>query len=109
MEKFALDLLNEHNKARKSYGDVPPLNLDENLCTIAQNYANDLASKNSGLIVSHRSGIGENLYQHFSLSMEHCSAETVVQNFLNESKFYNFDNPKLTDMYRASHFTQVYF
>ena len=107
MDIFRNEILIEHNKSRLKYGKVPPLALDENLNAKAQNYANYLASNDLGLIHSDSKDMGENLFQYYSSDLKLCNANLVVDSFVSEAKFYNYENPKLSNVYSAGHFTQV--
>jgi uncharacterized protein YkwD len=107
MDKFRNDILIEHNKARSKYGKVSALALDENLNTRAQNYADYLASNELDLIHSNSKDMGENLFQYYSSDLKLCNPNLVVDSFVSEAKYYNFENPKLTNVYSAGHFTQV--
>jgi uncharacterized protein YkwD len=107
MDEFRREILKEHNKARTKFGCVPHLALDDNLNQKAQFYANHLANEDTGLVHSSNRSLGENLFQFYSSDLKLCSAQLVVESFVNESKYYNFDNPKLTNVYSAGHFTQV--
>ncbi len=110
MEQFKLDLLEEHNKARTKYGNVGPLRLDNGLSLIAQDHANFLAKKDAGLFSSGHEELGENLFQYFGSEHKICPARKIVETFLEEAKYYDFDRNDLDEsgQQRVSHFTQVF-
>jgi uncharacterized protein YkwD len=104
--KFSQEHLEMHNKYRKMH-HVPDLELNQELCDIAQKYAEYLA-KNSLLEHSYArfkgAGMGENLYM--------CSGfipngGDAVTSWYNEIKDYDFKKGKSANGGVVGHFTQV--
>ena len=101
--KFAQDILQFHNLARKKYGNVAPLTLDPQLSAISQNYANKLAYYDSGLIHNQdRHNTGENLY---SMTNMKPTAQRVVNSWVeSEAGMFDFENGGFSS--HTGHFTQ---
>ncbi|GFV63676.1 golgi-associated plant pathogenesis-related protein 1 [Trichonephila clavipes] len=81
--EFVVDCLHWHNVFREKH-DVPPLKLNNQLCTQAQFWANNLAHTNT---FSHRNlrDIGENLFSKWSYIPDFDITEKLV-NVLEETK-----------------------
>ncbi|CAF3533082.1 unnamed protein product [Rotaria socialis] len=81
-----------------------PLQLDNNLNTIAQNYADYLAARN---IFQHsNNGYGENLYMTSSSApIQSLSGTGATQAWYDEIDYYNFNSPGFSSS--TGHFTQV--
>jgi uncharacterized protein YkwD len=104
--KFAQEHLEMHNKYRKMH-HVPDIELNQELCDIAQKYAEYLA-KNSLFEHSHArfkgAGMGENLYM--CSGFEPNGGEAVTS-WYNEIKDYDFKKGKSANGGVVGHFTQV--
>ena len=104
--KLAQEHLEMHNKYRKMH-HVPDLELNQELCDIAQKYAEYLA-KNSLFEHSHArfkgAGMGENLYM--CSGFEPNGGEAVTS-WYNEIKDYDFKKGKSANGGVVGHFTQV--
>ncbi|XP_055925841.1 Golgi-associated plant pathogenesis-related protein 1-like [Argiope bruennichi] len=104
--EFVVDCLHWHNVFREKH-DVPPLQLNNQLCTQAQFWANHLAHTNT---FSHRNlrDIGENLFSKWSYIPDFdITAQQVTKYWYEEIKTYNFfQDPSLLHV-KAGHFTQM--
>lgn len=104
---FPIELLNEHNKLRRIYGDVKSLELDDELSRKAQEHAEFLASKQSKLENSKDETVGENLY-YLESPDGHYTAKHIVEYWIRRSNFdlnwpvHNRNKPTSTN-----HFTQM--
>jgi len=107
LSEFQAEALTLHNAFRKRHG-VPELQLDANLCSYAQNWAERLASASR---FDHRpdNEFGENLYsQHQTNPNADCSAETVVESWYGECLGYDFGcEPAESFSCNYGHFTQL--
>jgi len=107
LSEFQAEALTLHNAFRKRHG-VPDLQLDADLCSFAQNWAEKLASASR---FDHRpdNEYGENLYsQHQTNPNADCSAETVVESWYGESLGYDFGcEPAESFSCNYGHFTQL--
>ncbi|CAF3657235.1 unnamed protein product [Rotaria socialis] len=92
-----------HNTLRAAHCSAP-LQLDNNLNTIAQNYADYLAARN---IFQHsNNGYGENLYMTSSSApIQSLSGTGATQAWYDEIDYYNFNSPGFSSS--TGHFTQV--
>lgn len=103
--EFELNSLNLHNIYRNKHHS-PPLTLNKDLCKIAKNYSERLIQNNNKK-VEYSFGkykgndIGENIFVYTG---KEPTAETAIDNWYNESKYYNYekDYQKGTE-----HFTQI--
>ena len=104
--KFAQEHLEMHNKYRKMH-HVPDIELNQELCDIAQKYAEYLA-KNSLFEHSHArfkgAGMGENLYMCSGFEP---NGGKAVTSWYNEIKDYDFKKGKSANGGVVGHFTQV--
>lgn len=102
--EFQTECLNAHNDYRQKHG-VPPLELSEKICEVAQKWADVLAKKKK-LIHSDTKEYGENLYFKSSPNEDTpITGEEVVEYWYKEIDAYIFaEEPKNT---LAFHFTQV--
>ena len=103
-DSFCSEALQAHNNYRKKH-HVEPLKLNQELCKIAQNYANHLA--NVGRLqhsdnTYHNKSIGENLY---CCSGKEATGSSVTNSWYSEIKNYNYNNGDYSD--GVGHFTQV--
>lgn len=110
-----------HNAARQLISDgkvtgqpkaspaLPDLTFDEKLQAVALNYAKKCVwehnpNRNQDYAAQGGSGyVGENLYASYGGGMP--SAETAVNNWFDEHKFYNYENDSCSDV--CGHYTQV--
>lgn len=103
---FVMDCLHWHNLFREKHG-VPPLTLSNQLCNMAQFWANHLAHTNT---FSHRNlrDIGENLFSKWSYIPDFdITGQQVSKYWYDEIKTYNFfQHPDLLHV-KAGHFTQL--
>ena len=101
---FCLEALESHNKFRNMH-HVPPLKLNKELCSIAENYAKTLATKLQCLQHSKNTykgqELGENLYGCYG--MEATGLE-VSKHWYDEIKKYNFNGDWQSG---CGHFTQM--
>ena len=101
---FCLEALESHNKFRTLH-HVPPLKLNKELCSIAENYAKTLATKLQCLQHSKNTykgqELGENLYGCYG--MEATGLE-VSKHWYDEIKKYNFNGDWQSG---CGHFTQM--
>ncbi|XP_017860516.1 PREDICTED: Golgi-associated plant pathogenesis-related protein 1 [Drosophila arizonae] len=97
---FELEVLQAHNQYRARHG-APPLELDENLCRVASQWAQHLLNTNS---FQHRQNnqYGENLYMASGANLNGAAA---VKSWYDEIKDYNFRSPSFQSS--TGHFTQV--
>jgi uncharacterized protein YkwD len=103
-DTFNEEALAYHNELRAKHG-CPPLKLNEKLCTIAQNYANELAAKNA---LQHSTNqyndepLGENLYYCSGFDVD---PKTMTQSWYDEIQKYDFSSNNFIK--GTGHFTQV--
>ena len=101
---FQEDALNKHNKYREKHHS-PNLILNEDLCKIAQEYA-DLMSKSGDFSHSNNEYrgeiLGENIFYCYGTPI---NGNEMTDDWYNEIKYYNFNNPGFN--YNTGHFTQV--
>ncbi|CAF0948842.1 unnamed protein product [Rotaria sp. Silwood1] len=101
--RFQAETLQRHNELRARHC-APPLQLDNNLSTIAQNYAEYLASRN--LFQHSNNGYGENLYMmSSSSSLANLHGSAATQSWYDEISMYSFNRPGFSS--QTGHFTQV--
>jgi len=98
---FTTQLLDEHNKLRKEFGNVQPLELDESLSKLAEEHVNALAESESKLKNSENEEVGENLY-YLESPDGHYTAQQVINFWLKRSEFNRQKKPSTTN-----HFTQM--
>jgi len=98
-DKFIKDALNVHNDYRKKHG-ADPLELDKELCQVAQAWANSIALK--GNLAHSSNGYGENVYWNSGMVSE---GKVPVEAWYAEIKDFNFD--KIDHQRGTGHFTQV--
>ncbi len=96
--------MESHNKYRKRHNSKP-LTLNKDLCEIAQEYAKKLAESNNFIHSGNKYNdkpLGENIFMsnHFPIS-----GKFTTDNWYNEIKNYNFDNPGFKE--GIGHFTQL--
>ncbi|XP_075041580.1 uncharacterized protein LOC142101202 isoform X2 [Mixophyes fleayi] len=100
--QFEKEFVCAHNTYRKKHG-APPLQLNQDLCRSAQEWANHLLSirtlKHSG--TDH----GENLYYKYSSSTLELPGQEPVDSWYDEIKNYDFGRPGFRS--NTGHFTQV--
>jgi uncharacterized protein YkwD len=100
---FELEALDAHNKYRTKH-HVPPLNLNKELCKIAQSYAEKLLQNNS---MDYSFGkfkgndMGENI---FKCQGTEATGEMATNDWYNEVKSHNF---KKDFQKNTGHFTQI--
>lgn len=101
---FCIDMLEWHNKYRKMR-HVPPLKLNNDICTISENYAKTLATKFKSLQHSDNEykgeELGENLYRSFGIEV---NGYAVSKNWYDEINKYNFNGDWQSG---CGHFTQM--
>jgi uncharacterized protein YkwD len=101
--QFELEALEAHNKYRTKH-HVPPLNLNKELCKIAQSYAEKLLQNNS---MDYSFGkfkgndMGENI---FKCQGTEATGEMATNDWYNEVKSHNF---KKDFQKNTGHFTQI--
>lgn len=101
--QFELEALDCHNKYRTKH-HVPPLNLNKELCKIAQSYAEKLLQNNS---MDYSFGkfkgndMGENI---FKCQGTEATGEMATNDWYNEVKSHNF---KKDFQKNSGHFTQI--
>ncbi|XP_049291543.1 uncharacterized protein LOC125768221 [Anopheles funestus] len=100
---FQKEVLERHNQLRAKHS-APPLQLDAGLSEYAQQWADNLVSRNA---LEHRSDkkYGENLYACFGKC--EVSGSEAVDSWYNEIKSYTFGAPKPANFSQVGHFTQV--
>ncbi|CAF1533626.1 unnamed protein product [Rotaria sp. Silwood1] len=95
--------LKHHNYLRARHCALP-LKLDDELNTIAQDYADYLARTNS--FQHSNNGYGENLYMSSSSSpITSVDGTEATQTWYDEIQYYNFNRPGFSS--QTGHFTQV--
>ncbi|CAF1407867.1 unnamed protein product [Adineta steineri] len=95
--------LDHHNYLRARHC-ARPLQLDNQLNTIAQNYAQYLASTNK--FQHSNNGYGENLWMSSSSApITTIDGEEATQDWYDEIKYYSFSKPGFSS--QTGHFTQV--
>ena len=101
---FCLEALEYHNKYRKIH-HAPPLKLNKEICSIAENYAKTLATKLGCLQHSENiyrgEELGENLYACFGME---ATGKEISNHWYNEIKKYNFNGDWQSG---CGHFTQM--
>lgn len=100
---FEAAVLAEHNRLRAKHS-AAPLTLNPAISQYAQEWANNLASRN---VMQHRSNnrYGENLYACFGKT--NVSGEEAVISWYNEIKDYRFGQASPSPGPVVGHFTQV--
>lgn len=100
---FEAAVLDEHNRLRAKHSALP-LTLDPAISQYAQEWANNIASRN---VMQHRSknSYGENLYACFGKT--NVTGEEVVRSWYNEIKDYRFGQPNPGNFSQVGHFTQL--
>ncbi|CAF1497352.1 unnamed protein product [Adineta ricciae] len=95
--------LAHHNYLRARHC-APPLQLDNKLNTIAQDYADYLARTNK--FQHSNNGYGENLYMSSSsVPITTVDGRQATQSWYDEIQYYNFNRPGFSS--KTGHFTQV--
>ena len=101
---FCLEALESHNKFRTLH-HVPPLKLNKELCSIAENYAKTLATKLQCLQHSKNTykgqELGENLYGCYGMDP---TGLDISKHWYDEIKKYNFNGDWQSG---CGHFTQM--
>jgi uncharacterized protein YkwD len=101
---FCLQALECHNKYRKMH-HAPPLKLNKEICTIAENYAKTLATKLKCLQHSENTykgqELGENLFGCFGME---ATGQEISDHWYSEIKKYNFNGDWQGG---CGHFTQM--
>ena len=103
-DKFINEALESHNRYRKRHNSEP-LTLNKDLCEIAQEYAKKIAESNNFIHSGNKYNdkpLGENIFMsnHFPIS-----GKFTTDNWYNEIKNYNFDDPGFKE--GIGHFTQL--
>ena len=103
-DKFINEALESHNRYRKRHNSEP-LKLNKDLCEIAQEYAKKLAESNNFIHSGNKYNdkpLGENIFMsnHYPIS-----GKFTTDNWYNEIKNYNFDDPGFKE--GIGHFTQL--
>ena len=105
--------LNFHNKARKDL-NISPLKWSVKLANDAQEYAENLARRNKGLVHSMNHNQGENLYVYISFGSQNFEEITnrpgidASISWYNEIKFYRYSKTrKLRFGPAVGHYTQM--
>lgn len=96
-------VLDEHNRLRAKHS-AAPLTLDPAISRYAQEWANNIASRN---VMQHRSNnrYGENIYACFGKTG--VTGAEVVQSWYSEIKDYRFGESNPRNFGQVGHFTQV--
>ncbi|XP_053688538.1 Golgi-associated plant pathogenesis-related protein 1-like [Sabethes cyaneus] len=96
-------VLEEHNRLRARHS-AAPLRLNASMSQYAQEWANNLASRNT---MQHRSNnrYGENLYASFGKS--EITGEEAVRSWYDEIKYYRFGQSNPGNFSQVGHFTQL--
>ena len=101
---FCSEALEYHNKYRKMH-HAPPLKLNKELCSIAENYAKTLATELQCLQHSENTyrgeELGENLYGSYGTD---ATGQEVSKDWYDEIKKYNFNGDWQSG---CGHFTQM--
>ena len=101
---FCIQALECHNKYRKMH-HVPPLKLNKEICTIAENYAKILATKLKCLQHSENTykgqELGENLFGCYGME---ATGQEISDHWYSEIKKYNFNGDWQGG---CGHFTQM--
>ncbi|XP_037957618.1 glioma pathogenesis-related protein 1-like [Teleopsis dalmanni] len=97
---FNKEVLDAHNKLRADHG-CPPLKITAELNKFAEEWANNLASKNK---LEHRdnNAYGENIYYAEGMDIK---GDHPVKMWYKEIEKYNFSDPKFSP--QTGHFTQL--
>jgi len=101
---FQIEGLNRHNVYREKHG-VPELELDQSLCSFAQQWADRLAATRN---FDHRpnNDFGENLYSQWATRFNaECSATKAVESWYEENQGYDYGIEPTYLGY--GHFTQM--
>lgn len=100
---FEQAVLAEHNRLRARHS-AQPLKLNPAISRYAQEWANNLAARNT---MQHRSNnkYGENLYACFGRA--NVAGEDAVRSWYDEIKDYRFGQPSPGNFSQVGHFTQV--
>lgn len=100
---FDAAVLEEHNRLRAKHS-AAPLTLDPAISQYAQEWANNIASRN---VMQHRSNnrYGENIYACFGKT--NLTGQEVVHSWYNEIKDYRFGESNPSNFGKVGHFTQV--
>ncbi|XP_055536908.1 Golgi-associated plant pathogenesis-related protein 1-like [Wyeomyia smithii] len=100
---FADAVLEAHNRLRARHS-ASPLTLNASMSQYAQEWANNLASRNT---MQHRSNnrYGENLYASFGKA--EITGEEAVQSWYDEIKYYRFGQSNPGNFSQVGHFTQL--
>lgn len=100
---FEVAVLGEHNRLRAKHS-APPLTLNPAISRYAQEWANNLAARNT---MQHRTSgkYGENLYACFG--KVDVTGEEAVRSWYNEIKDYRFGQSNPSNFSQVGHFTQV--
>lgn len=100
---FEQAVLAEHNRLRARHS-APPLKLNPAISRYAQEWANNLAARNT---MQHRSSnkYGENLYACYGKT--NVEGEDAVKSWYDEVKYYRFGQPSPGNFSQVGHFTQV--
>ncbi|KAM3910853.1 uncharacterized protein RB166_019653 isoform 2-T5 [Leptodactylus fuscus] len=102
IKQFEQDFVAAHNKYRALHGS-PPLQLNRDLCSSAQKWADHLLSIRT--LQHSNSKCGENLYYRSSSSPKDLAGNEPVDSWYSEIKNYDFSNPGFSS--NTGHFTQV--
>lgn len=100
---FEQAVLDAHNRLRAQHS-APPLKLNPAISRYAQEWANNLAARNT---MQHRSNnkYGENLYACYGKT--NVDGEDAVKSWYDEIKHYRFGQPSPGNFSQVGHFTQV--
>ncbi|CAF0958619.1 unnamed protein product [Brachionus calyciflorus] len=91
--KFMRDALNSHNKYRKSH-DSPQLKMNKELCKIAQEWAERIASTG---VFEHSTStfkgqtLGENIAMRFSSTGDELTGAQMTDQWYEEANSYNYN------------------
>jgi len=95
--------LRVHNDARAAKG-VPPLQWSADCAAAAQEWAQILADRDTGLVHSGRRGLGENIWQ---CSGGNPSPDVAADDWLSEQRAYRGERISATNFMRVGHYTQM--
>lgn len=101
-DSFKKNFLDQHNSYRAEHG-VDPMSYNNELCAIAQKWADELLKKNT--FMHSNTEDGENIYFSQSSVPVTPTGKEAVDSWYSEIKDYNFSSPGFTS--NTGHFTQV--
>ncbi|XP_072016716.1 uncharacterized protein [Amphiura filiformis] len=105
LKKFQKETLEHHNNYRKKHKS-PALKMSDELCKSAQDWAEQLASKDQPLKTSGTYGVGENIAMHYSSATTEYSGKQATDQWYIEGAS-KYDYKKAAFSQDSGHFTQL--